>query len=225
MKYLAFISLLTLATPGLANNPRFKVETVDSAHCRVVGHPDQYVRSYCDQIKLNGGDQVEVSGIYQRSNLVINQGHQNNNPYYMPLGVSNANHSVSGDIQVVQRRNLLGQMVQHALIYRLDYKTYKGQTGFQIITIRIGTGLRSADKTCTMYSFDSNNSTLFTHIPETKREAAMRAQALRQVRQSDFQSASNRCMLFEHSHGEHRTAPVQLPANLEEDAKSSASRI
>ncbi len=203
---LTSFSFLLLPLTGFAD---YSVHTFQANQCQAAGHTNEYVLRICP-VQMANGDRVILQGNNLRSNLVVTQGNShNNNPYYMALGIDSANYSVGGDINVVLKD---GQ--RHALIYRLNYTRYDGQTGYQIITVRLGRGRHANQTTCTRFAFDSNTATMFTHLPEPQREQTMRRQALSQVQASNFQDRNQRCMEYEHH--EERPAPSQLPLDPNE---------
>ncbi len=209
MKSLLTVAIFFLTSFSAQARDNYNVQSIDASSCQAAGHPEEYVLRVCP-IRFNNGDRVVLSGNNLRSNLVVQNAERGLDPYYMALGLVNADYSVGGNIDLVTRNGR-----RHALIYRLNYTTYDGQTGYQIITIRLGNGLNRASTTCTRYGFDSNNSGLFTHLSGAQQEAAMRAKALEQMQDANFQSGRQRCMLFEHSHNEVTPTDVNEGDNAE----------
>lgn len=210
---LTTITLISLCSLASANNS-FTVQSVNSNQCQVTTQSGDYVRRVCP-ISLANNDHVVISGVRQRSNLEVQRGNQNDNPFYMPLGVDNATYDVEGNIDVVYRRTGLGQNVRHALVYKLSYQTYDGQRGYQIITVRLGSGIGGANRTCMVYAFDSHGATRFAGLSEPQKEQAMRQQALSQIQGEGFQSSHNQCLEYEHNH-EERQQPATLPIDPNE---------
>lgn len=148
--------------------------------------------------EFENGDAVHISGVTPRTDLIVTNHVDNDNSYYMSLGVDNANYSVDkSSIQLLFRQQGKKQ-VRHAIIYRLNYETYSGEKGFQIITVRLNGSsayAKRADKTCMVAGFDSNS---FKNIPMSQREKSLRDKATEAVKKSNFNKRA--CLNYEHEH-------------------------
>ncbi len=195
MKSLIVGFLLGLPAVGFANSD-YKSQNISTKNCQVVGHVD-YVQSICGSYSGNG-DRIMIQGNHKRSNLVVTNRKLNDNAYFMPLGRQSGTHSVAGDIEVIQKKNGSGRWTRHALVYRLNYKTDTGKTGFQIITVRTPNTQRNT-KTCTMAVYDSATS--------NQTETELRELAQQYVEKKSF--SSDDCFPVGHDHGEARDTKQQ----------------
>ena len=211
------LTILVLPTLSVADYT-LSEQTVNPQSCTGIGHVESYVKDLC--YVFGNGDQIMLNGSLEQSNLVVINSQKNNQEYYKPLGLANASYSVrQGSIQIIFRKNLVGANVRHAIVYRLDYKTDDGLEGFQIITVRLSSGLNRSKNTCTVMGYDSNSSSLFSGLPEAQQEAKMRERSLEFIRRGDFQTPRSRgCMDFEQ---EERPAP----AGVEEEGDSEESDV
>ncbi len=212
---LIIFSLIFMAQKALA--ARYDVQSFDASQCQGAGHTDEYILNICP-LSFRNNDRVIIQGTPERSNLTVTRGDRNQDHYFMALGRDNATYSVEGPINFVRQRNLLGNMVRHALIYRLNYRHYDGTEGFQIITVRMGRGFNADSTTCTRFAFDSAQ---FSQYPVDQQEQRMREQALRQVQEPNFQSGSQRCMEYEHHEDRGRPATPPVDPNEGDSMETS----
>lgn len=149
-------------------------------------------------LQLSGGDHIVIQKNNLGSNLVVNSGKRNNTALYMPLGIKDGQTQVSGPIDIIAKKNLIGRRVPQAIIYRLNYQRDDGSKGFQVVTIKLEQGLSGLKKACTQAVYDSNNSSVFKQKTELAKEKAMRQYAADYAQQKSFKKDS--CMLYQEQH-------------------------
>jgi hypothetical protein len=201
-----FISQLFIALPLFLTTAQAQAEyqthTRTAQGCSApIGHPERFIIRLCDQFRFANGDRITISGVPDRTSLRFTNASRNNSDYFLPITRDNATTEVVGDIDLILRNQQ-----RHALVYRLNYTTTSGERGFQIITIRLGTGRNADLKTCTMSVFDSQTATLFAdYTDEREKERAMRQRAIEQTHVADYQNLRTQsCMDPEPHHGEMR---------------------